>query len=213
MLTRRACRGLTLIEVLVALALWAVMTVMMTQGLDVVMRSQRHQVERDDQTARLRTLLAQWQIDLNQLDPVASARLPMDWNGRVLRWVRINNQPSAGQRSVVAWGQVAGRWVRWQSAPVNTMPALMSAWQESLAFYAAPVLTATGSDSDWPPVQAWQVVFYRNNSWSNALSSSGTDAPASPDAVRLQLDLGPQGLWQGRLQWDWVRPNWSVNRS
>jgi hypothetical protein len=62
------------------------------------------------------------------------------------------------------------------------------------------------------PISGWQLYYYRNDGWSNPWSSADS-AGALPDAIRLQLELQPRGEWQGRVQWDWLRPNWSVNRS
>ena len=222
-------RGLTLIEVLVALALWGLMTALLTQGLDVVTRSQRQQIARSDAHARLQTSLAQWQTDLEQIDAESGLPDVMDWNGQVLRLVRHSPSPHAGQRTVVAWALIGGRWVRWQSGPFQTSTDRAAAWQQALQ--AAVLAGDQGQSSEWVSVQGWQLFFFYQDSWSNALSSRGaspspgsgisaTSSPISPgadsvlpDAVRLQLDLPPQGDWQGRLQWDWVRPSWSVTRS
>jgi general secretion pathway protein J len=219
-------RGLTLIEILVVLALWGLMTALVTQGLDVLIRSQRQQVSRSDAHARVQTSLAQWQTDLTQLDMDSGISTVLDWNGQVLRLVRFSPPPQAGQRTVVAWSMLNGRWVRWQSAPISTGAELAVAWQAALLAAADPQTQAV----DWVPIQGWQLFFFFQDSWSNALSSTGSSptpaggnpvtgtAPQSgavllPDAIRLQLDLSPQNGLQGRLQWDWVRPTWSVNRS
>jgi general secretion pathway protein J len=223
-------RGLTLIEVLVALALWGLMTALLTQGLDGVTRSQRQQIARSDAHARLQTSLAQWQTDLNQIDTASGLAAPMDWNGQVLRLVRHSPHPHLGYRTVVAWTLREGRWVRWQSSPLSTHAELALAWTMALQ---GPAPTAGQEQADeWVPAQGWQLFFFYQDSWGNALSSRGSTRPALgtlsnptggsmapagesmlPDAVRLQLDLAPQGDWQGRLQWDWVRPTWSVTRS
>ena len=45
-------RGWTLIEVLVALALWGLLTALLARGFDAFTRSQQHQTERQDQIGR-----------------------------------------------------------------------------------------------------------------------------------------------------------------
>ncbi|MDI9331625.1 MAG: prepilin-type N-terminal cleavage/methylation domain-containing protein [Alphaproteobacteria bacterium] len=203
-------QGLTLIEVLVALALWALLAALMTQGLDVIVRSQQQQGERDETQARLHNSLSQWQTDLNQIDLSSGLPASLDWNGQVLRLVRHSAFPTPGHRVVVAWGLREGRWVRWQSPPLTQRLALNEAWHNAqVALNADPT---PGSPQDWVSVQSWRVFFYRNDSWSNALSSSG-NGPATPDAIRLEIDLRSQGAWSGKLQSDWVRPTWSVTRS
>ncbi len=215
--------GLTLIEVLVALGLWGLMTALLTQGLDVVTRSQRQQIERSDAHARLQTSLAQWQTDLNQWDADPGSAPTLDWNGQVLRLVRHSPAPHLGQRTVVAWGLREGRWVRWQSEPLSTRAEWANAWAQALQALTPTPGGNAEAHLEWVPAQSWQVFFFYGDSWSNALSSRGAtvgpgDPPAPgggalPDAIRLQLDLSPQGDAQGRLRWDWVRPTWSVTRS
>ena len=119
--------------------------------------------------------------------------------------------PANGQRLVVAWGLRQGRWVRWQSQPLSERAELSAAWEAALAALNAE--DANRQIAETVPVSGWRVFFFRNDSWSNALSSSGTATPSTPDAVRLQIDLTPDGRWQGALQWDWVRPTWSASRS
>jgi general secretion pathway protein J len=74
------------------------------------------------------------------------------------------------------------------------------------------------------PLQGWQIYFYRDNAWGNALSSAGTStntvtgagagagSPNLPDAVRAVIQLAPDS-GRGSITIDWVRPNWSVGRS
>ena len=206
-------RGWTLIEVLVALALWGLITALLARGFDVIIRSEQQQTEQQNQQARLQSALAQWQTDLNQMDASQPGIAAMDWNGQVLRLLRRSTSPHEGGRVVVAWGVHQGRWVRWQSAPFYTRAEGVAAWD------AATLAWSQGLGAETIPLQAsvaasgWQVLFFRNDAWSNALSSSGSAAPTSPDAIRLQLDLSAQGNWLGNLSWDWVRPTWNVTRS
>ena len=209
---RTGIAGLTLIEVLVALGLWGLLTLMMSRGLDIISQSQVQQVERDRVQARLQTSLSQWQIDLNQMDVTSGLPNSLDWNGKVLRLVRYGSQPNTGHRQVVAWGLREGRWVRWQSAPLQHRQALHEAWNMALTALDTDAPQSAKTSADWVPTLSWQVFFFRNDSWSNALSSGG-QGPATPDAIRLRLELAPQGPWFGVLQWDWVRPTWSVKRS
>jgi general secretion pathway protein J len=209
----RKFSGLTLIEVLVALALWGLLATLMTQGLDVITRSQSHQSAANDAHARLQTSLAQWQTDLNQLDVAAGAGSALDWNGQVLRLVRFTQAPQSGYRQVVAWGLRDGRWVRWQSPALSNRTERDAAWQTALTWFSSADGAQQASHPDWVNATGWRIFFFRNDSWSNALSSSGTTTPTTPDGIRLQLDLAPQSGWGGTLHWDWVRPTWSVTRS
>jgi general secretion pathway protein J len=205
--------GLTLIEVLVALALWGLLATLMTQGLDVITRSQRHQSTANDAHARLQSSLAQWQTDLNQLDSSTTSPTPLDWNGQVLRLLRYTQAPNSGYRQVVAWGLRDGHWVRWQSPLLNNRAEWDAAWQAALTWFSSADGGQSNGNEDWIKAAGWRIFFYRNDSWSNALSSSGTTTTSTPDAIRLELDLSPQGSWNGTLHWDWVRPTWNATRS
>jgi general secretion pathway protein J len=80
----------------------------------------------------------------------------------------------------------------------------------------------TARQTDALPLQGWQIYFYRDNAWGNALSSAGTGtnagtntgtgSPNLPDAVRAVIQLAPDS-GRGSITIDWVRPNWSVGRS
>jgi general secretion pathway protein J len=210
---KSAQRGLTLVEVLVALALWGLIAALMTRGLDVIDRSQRQQTQANQAHALLQSTLAQWAADLNQLDRLTAQPVTIDWNGRVLRLLRYSPAPDNGSRLVVAWGLQNGRWVRWQSAPLQTRAEWRTAWDAALIALETERTTDPTVAGEWLAAAGWRIFFFRNDSWSNALSSSGTAESSVPDGIRLQLDLSPQGTGHGQLQWDWVRPTWSVNRS
>lgn len=223
--TQSRTSGLTLVEVLVALALWGLMTALLTQGVDGITRSQRHQIERSDAHARLQTSLSQWQTDLSQIDTDNRLMPTLDWNGQVLRLIRHSPAPHAGQRTVVAWGVHAGRWVRWQSPALSHPAEVLQAWGQALQALTTAADLGGEPAPAGVPAQGWQLFFFHEDSWGNALSSRGSTASqtpgdhpnsggaALPDAIRLQLELQPQGDWQGRLNWDWVRPTWGVTRS
>jgi general secretion pathway protein J len=63
-------------------------------------------------------------------------------------------------------------------------------------------------------LQGWQLYFFRDNAWSNPLSSAGGNSgqPVLPDAVRSVIELAPDS-GRGSITLDWLRPNWSVGRS
>jgi general secretion pathway protein J len=60
-------RGFTLIEVLVAIGVMALMTLMAWRGIDGMLRTQTGLQQRSDQIRTLQSGLAQWQVDLDQL--------------------------------------------------------------------------------------------------------------------------------------------------
>jgi len=189
--------GFTLVEVLVALVLMAVLSGMAWQGLDGISRARTISQARIEQTLRLNTVLAQWEQDLQSI--YNTNLVPaLTFDGATLRMVR--RQPEGLQ--VVAWSLREQRWLRWTSAIVTQPAALQESWlssQQLLGNEAAQLRMEDG-------VASWQVYFYRGNAWSNAQSSAGVAAPAPgasappvsrtllPTGVRVTLSFEGAGL-------------------
>ena len=83
----KTIHGFTLIEVLVAISMMALMSLMAWRGLDGMLRSQSSLQSRSDEIRSLQAGLAQWQTDLDQLAELAGTP-SWDWNGQVLRLTR-----------------------------------------------------------------------------------------------------------------------------
>ena len=181
----RSESGFTLVEVLVALALMAVLAGMAWQGLDGISRARAASSDHVAQTLRLNTVLAQWEQDLQSVfdTPLAPA---LSFDGATLRLVR--RHPEGLQ--VVAWSLRERRWLRWTGPIVTEPKALQASWlasQQLLGNEAAQLRMQEG-------LARWQVYFYRGNAWSNAQSSADVAAPAptasAPVAARNQLPTG-----------------------
>jgi general secretion pathway protein J len=227
-------RGFTLVEVLIALALMAVMGGLSWQGIDSLLRSRSAVQAEHARSTVLGTVLAQWRADLN-----AAITLPgmgkdsgIDWDGRVLRITRRSTEVNADGSDtgmwVVAWrwsaqaGQAHGPWQRWQSPALRDSASVQAAWAQAAVWGQNGTADGTARQTDALPLQGWQIYFYRDNAWSNALSSAGTGTNAGthagtgstsvPDAVRAVIQLAPDS-GRGSITIDWVRPNWSVGRS
>ena len=82
-------RGFTLVEVLVALFVMALLAAMAWRGVDGIARAKSAGQERMELTLRLDTVLTQWEQDLNSVhDNLAVQALAFD--GATLRIVRHN---------------------------------------------------------------------------------------------------------------------------
>ena len=208
--------GFTLIELLVALFIMALLAGLSWRGIDGMARSQENSRARADQVATLSTALAQWQTDLEQLQELPG-QAALDFDGRVLRMVRAMGKD---ELRVVGWakrtidGQL--RWLRWQSDTLSTRAQLQSAWAQAQRWGQNPGDAELLRETRIAAIDDWQIFYFRNDTWSNPQSSSGTgiDAAASalsvpaplPDGVRLVLSLSGGQPVSGKLTRDWVRP-------
>lgn len=184
----RSQAGFTLVEVLVALVLMALLSGMAWRGLDGISRARDASQTRVEQTLRLNTVLAQWEQDLQSVYDTSIVPA-LSFDGATVRLVR--RQPDGLQ--VVAWSQREQRWLRW-TGPIVTQPsALRESWLVSQQLLGNETAQLRMHDG----MTGWQVYFYRSNSWSNAQSSAGPAAAApvaagasAPVAMRTPLPTG-----------------------
>jgi general secretion pathway protein J len=219
----RMQKGFTLIELLIAITLMAVLAGLSWRGLDSLMRSRDITQAQVEKTAVLQTVLAQWQSDLNAVQPVPNITdTGVQWDGRTLRLTRRATAWRADGADaglwVVAWTLRGNQWLRWQSAPVQTRAALQQAWANAERWGQNPSSDDTALETTLVPLDAWQLTYFRGNAWTNPLSSvgstsGGTAQGAGPDAIRLQIDLPASTGVRGRITLDWVRPNFSNTKT
>jgi general secretion pathway protein J len=225
---RRASRGFTLVELLVALFALALLAIMSWRGLDGMTRAQSQTEARADEVLTLQVGLAQWAADLDSIVelPQSSA---LDWNGRVLRLTRRGTGSPADGVLVVAWTRRivngSGTWLRWQSPQVTTRGQLEEQWLQADTWSLNPGDAEKRAEVSVTPLDDWQIFYFRENAWTNPQSSDATNVPAAaapvppaarrnviPDGVRLVLNL-PQGHpISGILTRDWMRPSIGGNK-
>lgn len=183
--SRRSGRGFTLVEVLVALLIMALMAMMSWRGLDAIIRTRDISQSHLERTMRLQTVMAQWEQDLLAVQD--SGTVPaLSFNGASLQLTRL--RPEGMQ--LVVWSRMGNAWTRWESPITTSAEELQESYLRSLQLQA----NAPGMVRALEGVTGWQVYFYRGNSWSNAQSSSGTTittpAPPSPTASGPQAGTG-----------------------
>ncbi|WP_367847390.1 type II secretion system protein J [Rhodoferax sp. WC2427] len=212
-------RGFTLVELLVALMVMALLAVLSWRGLDGMTRAQSQTQQRADAVLTLQAGLGQWTADLDALleQPNTTA---LDWDGRGLRLTRRSSDPQATGALVVAWTRrsVDGtdQWLRWQSPPVHSRAEHAQAWSNAALWAQNPGEEAKRAEVALTPLADWRIFYYREGTWSNPLSSSATVAAAAtvgattdnsiPDGIRLVLTLPPGQALAGAITQDWIKP-------
>ena len=213
---RRGAFGFTLVELLVALSVMALLAIVSWRGLDGMVRAQEQTRQRGSDLLALQAALAQWGTDLDALLSLPHT-VPLDWDGQVLRLTRRSSAVPDPGALVVGWTRrnVQGQdyWLRWQSQPLRTRAEWQQAWQQAAQWARNPSEAAQRAEVALVPLAGWQLFYHRGGAWSNPQSSTGasdaadTQAGASiPDGVRLQLDLAPGQALVGRATRDWVSP-------
>jgi general secretion pathway protein J len=176
-----AQRAFTLIEVLVALVIMAVMSGMAWQGIDAMLRSRAVTRDNMEATLRLSSVLGQWEQDLQAIRSTQAVP-DLLFDGASLRLVR---RASDGVQ-VVVWAHREGRLYRWASPPATDLRSLQTHWFGSLQLLGNEPQQLKALDG----VAAMQVYFYRGNGWSNAQSSGD-----AANRGATQLPTGVRVVW------------------
>jgi general secretion pathway protein J len=171
MTQRRRARGFTLVEVLVALFVMALMAALAWQGVDGVLKSRDASRDAVDRSLLLTALMSQWETDLQLLQADTGVPSALSFDGRALRLVRR----SEGAVQIVAWWLDGRVWQRWASAPTTRLADLQQAWLRCQQLQGAEPEQVRLLDN----VDGWQVYFYRGNAWTNA-QSTGDFASSQP---------------------------------
>jgi general secretion pathway protein J len=232
----KALRGFTLVELLVAIAIMALMAFMSWRALAGMSQAEAITHSRADDLLAVQAGMGQWTADLDAL--LETGEVPaLDFDGRTLRLTRrdaLESDSNSPGTQVVAWSLQQGQWRRWHVAGLRSRQALALAWEQAARWGQRPVADDQRQQVDLARADGWQVFYYRGDAWTNPLSADavGTStnqagsavgagvapqlgagalpgarqAVALPDGVRLLLTLSPGQTLSGDLVLDWARP-------
>ena len=197
---RSRSTGFTLVEVLVAIVIMAIMSLMSWQGVDGIVRARDSNQVRLEQTLRLETVISQWEQDLASLQE-STAVPALTCDGQTVRLTRR----AEGGLQVVAWSlrpdNSNSMWQRWAGPAVTTTTALQESWLRTQQFQGQE----TGQLRALTGLDQWQVYFFQNNAWANCQSSgdvaaaSGVQRTVLPTGIRLVLAFAPGSGLNGSL--------------
>lgn len=157
--------GFTLVELLVAISILAIVAVLGWRGLDGIVRGRIVLTEQMEATRGMQLAFAQMQSDLEHLaDGSVLGRRPyLQWDADRLTLVRkvfIENEPSRLQ--VVSYRVVAGQLLRRETPGTRDLVQLEQLWQaissDAAAQNSPPVTLQSG-------VLAMQVQTWENKAW------------------------------------------------
>lgn len=176
---RAAAAGFTLVEVMVALMVMAMMSLMAWQGVSGIVRTREISEQSLERTLRLETVVAQWEQDLAALQETTAAPTLL-CDGQSVRLVRRAD----GGLQVVVWSlrpsDEGGRVLqRWAGPAATTREALQGSWFRTQQFQGVE----EGQLTALVGLDEWQVYFYRGNAWSNCQSTGDVAGVATPGGV------------------------------
>ena len=188
-------RGFTLVELLVAISILAIVAVLGWRGLDSIVRARASLTTQMETTRGMQLAFAQLQSDCEHITSASvinNRPFLLTGNDRItmVREVFTENQPSRLQ--VVAYRVINGTLVRRESNVTRDLAELDALWQ------AAVSDTATdGSVGLQTGVASMQVLVWQNGGWRQAVATINTIAQqstgVSQDPTGLQVALQQQG--------------------
>ncbi len=179
---RRTDQGFTLVEVLVAMMIMAILAMMAWRGVDGIVRARDASQSRLERTLRLNTVMAQWEHDLDALQETPAVPA-LSFDGGT---VRLTRRAEHGMQ-VVTWTlrptpegvAGGGSWWRWASPVVVTSSELQEIWMRTHQFQGTEIGQLRVLDG----VSQWQLYCYWG-SWANCQSTgNAAEAPTGPSAV------------------------------
>ena len=191
-------RGFTLVELLVAISILAIVAVLGWRGLDGIVRARSALAEQMETTRGMQLAFAQLQSDCEHIvEPGTINQRPrlLTGNDRItmVREVFTENQPARLQ--VVSYRILDGTLVRRESNLTRDLAQLDALWQ------------AAGSDADTSGgvtlqggLTGMQVLVWQNGGWRQAVTTTNANAALVQQSTGTTQSLDPTGLQVALVQ-------------
>lgn len=194
-------RGFTLVELLVAIAVLAIVAVLGWRGLDGIVRSRQALTEQMEQTRGIQLAFAQLQSDLEQLadGTLMGARPNLVADARRMSFVRtMFNEGEATRLQVVTYRIQEGVLTRRESLPTRDLMQLDQLWQTALGDADATPGIALQAGATAMTVRIWDRKEWRPANGGPANGGQANGGPTAPPSTRdgptgLELALQMQG--------------------
>ena len=174
-------RGFTLVEVMVALLIMAILAALAFRGVEALVRAKDAALASTDRTLKMNTGMSQFEYDMSQVVDSKVLPRPIMFDGATLRVAR--RSPAGIQ--LVLWTLQDHRWQRWASPPYVHMTDLTDAWMRSQQWdsVSGSAVTVLANVDDFQVYVCNPATIATSGcSWNNVQSTQGA-AAAPPVAV------------------------------
>lgn len=190
-MAKRNSRGFTLVELLVAITILAIVAVLGWRGLDAIVRARVGLTQDLEQARGIQLAFAQMQSDCSRVvqpsDVGGRTTLAADReNVTLVRTVFAENQPSRLQ--VVAYRLRDGQLTRYESPPTRNLKEIDTMWQAALGdagiqgVLLQSGVAAMAVQSWFPNTPGWRVADAPPPSGTTVASAAGTAAAGTTAA-------------------------------
>jgi len=196
--TMKAARGFTLVELLVAIGILAMVAVLGWRGLDGIVRARSALTEQMETTRGMQLAFAQLQSDCEHAADasILGRRRPFlhQEDGRITLVRTVFNENEPARLQVIAYRLVNGQLLRRESIATRDLVQLDALWQAAI------------SDTDTTPavvlqggIEAMAVLIWQNGAWRPQVDANPQAPVTSASALAstgLQVVLRPRGFPQ-----------------
>jgi general secretion pathway protein J len=190
----KTARGFTLVELLVAIGILAMVAVLGWRGLDGIVRARVALTDQMEMTRGMQLAFAQMQSDCEHaVDATMLGRRPFlqqaDNRLTLVRTVLNENEPARLQ--VIAYRLVNGQLMRRESNTTRDLVELDALWQASVSDTdPTPAVTLQGG------VESMGVLVWQNNAWQKQPQATAQGGIVPSAVTGVQVVLAARGFAQ-----------------